>query len=109
MKRTLLAALSCLFLLAGCASKQPAAIGEDAVYTLEVTNSAAHAMTVSLDLGAGQNSVLGELQPGQTRTFEVKDPSTNDITLKAASSDKSHTFTDKIELSRSKPARVTLK
>lgn len=109
MKRTVLAALCCLFMLGACSRNQPAAIGQDANYRLEVTNTLTHPMTVTLDLGAGQHSVLGEVAAGQTMTFEIKDPSTNDITLRAANQASGHTMSERVELSRSKVARVTLK
>ena len=109
MRRNIMAALCCTLMLAACASRPPAAIGEDAVYRLEVTNSLTHPMTVSVDLGANQQAVLGQVDAGATRTFEIRDPSTNDINLRATHEGSNHVFERKVELSRSNPARVTLK
>jgi hypothetical protein len=94
-------------LLAACASR-PAQIGVDANYIVEVTNPSAHAMTVSADLGAGQMAVLGEVPAGGAKSFEIRDPSTNDIQIRATSSDNSHTVTRKVELKRGVVSRVTL-
>ena len=100
-------ALCSVLLIAACASR-PAQIGVDANYVVEVSNQMAHAMTVSADLGAGQMAVLGEVPAGGSRSCEIRDPSTNDIQIRATTSDNSHTVTRQVELKRGVVARVTL-
>ena len=94
-----------VLLIAACSSR-PAAIGVDANYIVEVTNSFNHPMTISANLGAAQMAVLGEVGAGQTKRFEIRDPSTNDIELVASSADNSHRVTRKVELERGVVSRV---
>ena len=102
----LLVLLLGLVTVAACSGRQPAQTGVDANYVIEVTNPASHAMSVSLNLGANQMSVLGAVAAGETKRFEIRDPSTNDIELIATAG--SHTVTKKVELKRGTVARVTL-
>ena len=95
-----------LAMVAACSGRRPAQIGVDANYVIEVTNPATHAMAVSLNLGANQMSALGSVAAGETKRFEIRDPSTNDIELVATAG--SHTVTKKVELKRGTVARVTL-
>jgi hypothetical protein len=104
----LLAVLCGLFMVAACSSRQPAQIGVDANYVVEVTNPGAHAMAVSLNLGANQMSALGSVEAGQTKRFEIRDPSSNDIELVAIDGSGSHRVTKRVELKRGTVARVTL-
>lgn len=104
--------LSALFLgilmIAACSGRRPAQIGVDANYIIEVTNPTAHAMSVSLDLGANQMSALGSVPAGGTQRFEIRDPATNDINLVATDGSGSHRVTKTVELKRGVVARVTL-
>jgi hypothetical protein len=106
VKRNLLVALSCVFVLA-CSSR-PAQIGVDANYVVEVSNPMPHPMNVSLDLGAGEMSALGEVPAGGTRRFEVEDPSTNDIILIATDQSLSMEIRKQVELERGTVSRVIL-
>jgi hypothetical protein len=112
MMRKRLSQLSALLvavtLIAACASRRPAQIGVDANYVLEVTNPTSHAMAVSLDLGANQQSALGSVGAGETKTFEIKDPATNDITLVARDGTGAHVVRKTVELKRGTVARVAL-
>lgn len=91
-----------------CAGRRPAQMGVDANYVVEVTNPSPHAMAVSLNLGANQMSALGSIEAGQTKRFEIRDPSTNDIELIGSDATGSHKVTKKVELKRGAVARVTL-
>jgi hypothetical protein len=104
----LLVVLVGLTMVAACSGRRPAQMGVDANYVIEVTNPASHAMAVSLNLGANQMSALGSVEAGQTKRFEIRDPSTNDIELVAVDGSGSHTVTKKVELKRGSVARVTL-
>lgn len=106
MRRNLLVALSCVFALA--CSTRPAQIGVDANYIVEVSNPMPHPMNVSLDLGAGQMSALGEVPAGATRRFEIEDPATNDIVLIATDQGRSHEVRKHVELERGTVSRVIL-
>ena len=97
-----------LMLVSACASRPPAQIGVDANYVLEVTNTTDHQMAVSVDLGSSQTGVLGPVEAGQTKRFEIRDPATNDINLFAVDATKSHQFRKKVELKRGTVARVTI-
>ena len=97
-----------LMVAAACSGRHPAQVGVDANYVVEVTNPAPHAMAVSLNLGANQMSALGSVEAGQTKRFEIRDPSTNDIELIATDGTGSHRLTKKVELKRGAVARVTL-
>jgi hypothetical protein len=97
-----------LLLVAACSGRRPAQIGVDANYVIEVTNPATHAMSLSLNMGANQMSALGSVEAGQTKRFEIRDPSTNDIELVASDGSGAHTVTKKVELKRGTVARVTL-
>lgn len=104
--------LSALFLgvlmIAACSARQPAQIGVDANYIIEVTNPTSHAMSISLDLGANQMSALGSVPAGGRKQFEIRDPATNDINLVATDGTGSHRVTKTVELKRGTVARVTL-
>lgn len=102
------ALLLALLVIAACSSRRPAVPGVDANYTLEVTNPTAHAMAVSVDLGANQMGALGTVGPGETRSFEINNPSTNDIILVASDPSGQHTVRKSVELSRRRVARVSL-
>jgi hypothetical protein len=102
----ILVALVGLVMVAACSGRRPAQIGVDANYIIEVTNPATHAMAVSLNMGANQMSALGSVGAGETKRFEIRDPSTNDIELVASAN--GHTVTKKVELKRGTVARVTL-
>ena len=104
----LLVLLVGVVMVAACAGRRPAQIGVDANYVIEVTNPAPHAMNLSLNLGANQMSALGAVNGGETKRFEIRDPSTNDIELVATDGSGSHTVTKKVELKRGTVARVTL-
>jgi hypothetical protein len=110
--RSQLGKLSALFLgillVAACAGRQPAQIGVDANYIIEVTNPTTHPMAVSLDLGANQMSALGSVAAGETKRFEIKDPSTNDIKLVATDGGGTHKVNKTVELKRGVVARVSL-
>ena len=106
MKRTAIM-MFCSLLLFGCASR-PATIGTDANYVIEVTNPMPHAMNISLDLGAGQMAALGEVKAGETKPFEINNPSSNDIILKAIDQTRSHEVQKHIELKRGTVSKVTL-
>jgi hypothetical protein len=100
--------LVAVLLVSACASRRPAQIGVDANYLIEVTNPTTHAMSVSLDLGANQQSALGSVGAGETKTFEIKDPATNDIKLVARDGSGSHIVRKTVELKRGTVARVAL-
>ncbi len=104
----LLVVLCGVMVVAACAGRRPAQIGVDANYVIEVTNPSPHAMAVSLNLGANQMSALGSVEAGQTKRFEIRDPSTNDIELVATDGTGSHRITKSVELKRGTVARVTL-
>jgi hypothetical protein len=104
----LTAILGGLFMIAACASRPPAQTGVDANYVIEVSNPSSHAMAVSLNLGANQMSALGSVDAGQTKRFEIKDPSTNDVELVAVDGTGSHRVTKRVELKRGTVARVAL-
>ena len=107
MKRTAIL-MFCSLVLFGCASR-PATIGSDANYVIEVTNPMPHSMNVSLDMGAGQMSALGEVAPGQTKQFQVRNPSSNDVIIKAIDQANSHTVEKHVELARGSVSKVMLK
>jgi len=96
------------FVVFGCAHR-PAVIGADANYVIEVTNPMPHAMNVSLDMGAGQMAALGEVAPGETKQFQVRNPSSNDVIIKAIDQSRSHEVERHLELERGTVAKVTLK
>ena len=106
MKRTAILML-CSLALVACAHR-PAVIGSDANYVIEVTNAMPHAMNISLDLGAGQMSALGEVLPGQSKQFEVNNPSSNDVIIKAIDQARSHEVERRVELARGRLSRVSL-
>lgn len=100
--------LMAVLLVAACSSRRPAQIGVDANYLLEVSNPSSHEMAVSLDLGANQQSALGSVPAGQKKTFEIKDPATNDINLVARDASGSHVVRKTVELKRGAVAQVVL-
>lgn len=104
----LLVVLCGLMVAAACSGRRPAQIGVDANYVIEVTNPSPHPMAVTLDMGANQLSALGSVDGGQTKRFEIRDPSTNDILLLARDETGTHTLRKKVELKRGTVARVNL-
>jgi hypothetical protein len=107
VKRTAIL-MFCSLVLFGCASR-PAVIGTDANYVIEVTNPMPHSMNVSLDMGAGQMAALGEVAAGQTKQFQVRNPSSNDVIIKAVDQSQSHTVEKHVELERGTVSKVSLK
>jgi hypothetical protein len=101
MRWLLLAAV----ILLSCA--RPAAINQDASYTLVISNPQPHAMNVALNTGTGL-VVLGLVDAGQTRQFELRNPGANDVTLVATGGANALEIRKKIELRRSQPAVITL-
>lgn len=96
-----------LALLSACSSRGPAAIGEDAIYALEISNPNPHLMNVSLNVGTGMLA-LGAVEPGQTRRFTVRDPGTNDVLVVATDPSGEHRIEKQVELSRREVAKVTI-
>lgn len=109
MRRSILAAFCCTFFMAACAAHHPAQMGVDANYSLEVTNPTTAPISVQLDMGAGQLSALGEVAAGQTRTFEIRNPSTSEVAVIYSDTNGGNVRREKIQLSRSKTAVMTAK
>jgi hypothetical protein len=96
-----------LVVVLAAACTRPAAINQDASYTLVITNPQAHAMNLAVNTGSGL-VVLGLVDAGQTREFELRNPGTNDVTLVATGGPNALEIRKKIELRRAQPARITL-
>ncbi len=108
MKRISLAAVVCTLFLGACAH-HPAQMGVDANYQLSVTNNTAAPVSVSLNMGADQMSALGQVDAGQTRMFEVRNPSTSEVKIIYSDVNGQNPHSEKIQLSRSRPATMIIK
>jgi hypothetical protein len=106
---TLLVVFGGLLVTTACSirSDEPE-VAADPIYVIEVTNRSPHTMAVSLDMGANSVSALGSVEGGQTKRFEVRDPTTNDVLLLATDGTGEHKFRKKFELKNGRVARVNL-
>jgi hypothetical protein len=101
------AALSFIAVLALAACARSAAINEDASYTIEITNPLPHAMNVAVNTGGGLD-VLGLIDAGQTRQFQIRNPLSNDVTIIATGGPEPTEIRKNVELRRAQTVQITL-
>lgn len=92
-------------LITGCA--RSAAINQDASYTVVITNPLPHAMNVAVNTGGGLD-VLGLVDAGQTRQFQIRNPLSNDVTIIATGGPQPTEIRKNVELRRSETVQITL-
>lgn len=107
MRRNYFLSFFLAFGLAACSYNPPAVVGVDNNYFMDVTNAMEHPMTVSLDQGGGV-SVLGQIDAGQTRRFELRDQLNNKVELIATDPEGGSEKRREVALSRTRVAKVLL-
>ncbi|MGQ0814319.1 MAG: hypothetical protein ACT4O1_07615 [Gemmatimonadota bacterium] len=107
MRRNLLLSFCLILGLSACRTYQPAQVGVDNNYLIDITNSMPHAMNVSLDLGDGI-SALGAIPAGVTRRFELRDHANNKVELIAVDQNGGMEKREEVQLSRSSVAKVRI-
>jgi hypothetical protein len=78
-----------------------------AVVQVTVTNAMPHPMVVKGDWGQGENE-MGEVEPNETKTFDVAAPAGTVVTLVATDKDASHSTSGTVTLDSAAPAAWTI-
>jgi hypothetical protein len=94
---------------AGCASMRSVSVGsEEANYSIDITNTMPHAMTVSWSDG-GQPRSLGSVGSGRTERFIIAGAKSANVSIIARDANGTHTRSYDVSLTAGTPQKLTVR
>jgi|SRR5687767_15054026 hypothetical protein len=104
-----LALFAILFASAGCASMRGVSVGsEEANYSIDVTNTMPHSMTVSWSDG-GETKLLGSVGSGRTERFIIAGAKSSSVSITARDANGTHNRSYDVSLVAGSTQKVTVR